>query len=261
MSGIVNWPNERITYEGGSINPLFISDILNADQNLIQAIIMLLGLPASGAEAFAILDGFTPISDTGFTGGICYMNGKLYICEDGLDINKYLVASETNEFNKLFGDNVVRPTYKIYYAVESNTQVADMPQFVGTMDEWRIGKLIDIKKTFKKYARNEITTTNGQTTADPESVYAPGLMTYHNFNLGRGNHTIKYYLNADTVNASIKVYIDTAATLKIYSSDEKELYSVTNSGGSAPATDLSFLLVRTTEDEDTWLLIENTTLL
>jgi hypothetical protein len=260
MSGIIKWPNERITYEGGSINPLFISDILNGDQNLIQAIIMLLGLPASGADAFAILDGFTPISDTGFTGGICYMNGKLYICEDGLDIDKYLVASETNEFNKLFGDNVVRATYKVYYAVESNTQVADMPQFTGTMDGWRIGKLIDINKTFKKAGESDVTTTNGDSEADPQSIYADAGMTYHNIILSRSQHTVKYYLNADTVNAVIKLYIDASATIYIYSSDNKQLYMIYNATGT-PATDLSFMLVKTNNENDTWILIENTTLL
>jgi hypothetical protein len=142
MSTKIRFPNTRLTQTGLG-NPLFVTDVENLTSNLLEAINMLLGLPASGATAFAILSGFTytPGGGGSYSAGIVYMNGLIYYFDDTggeLVEGKYLSPVPTDGNSKVFSDGNSYNTYRIYYAVSSNSQVGGMPQFTGTMDRYRL---------------------------------------------------------------------------------------------------------------------------
>jgi hypothetical protein len=132
MSTKIQFPNNRLTYTGKA-GPIFDTDIENLTQNLLQMVNILLGLPSNG---FAILQGFTYASGA-YSSGFVYMNGVIYYCT-GLVENKYLAPNPTGAFSKLHNDLVSRNTYTIYNAVQNDTAVGGMPQFVGNMDQYRI---------------------------------------------------------------------------------------------------------------------------
>ena len=83
MSAQIPFPNKRLP-QAGIGNPLFITDIENANEDLLEALLILYGLAAGD---FAILSGFN-YGAGAYTGGVVYMNGTIYRCVDGLLENK-----------------------------------------------------------------------------------------------------------------------------------------------------------------------------
>ena len=141
MSEKIDFPNNRLTAAGLG-KPIFGTDIQNSTENLLQAIYILLGLPSNG---FAILSGFTytPGTPGSYSSGIVYMNGQIYLCSAGLQEGKYLAPNVQDLFPKLHNpDGNSYPTYRVYYAVSSNSQVGGMPQFSGNMDQYRISSYL-----------------------------------------------------------------------------------------------------------------------
>jgi hypothetical protein len=147
MSTKIQFPNNRLT-ESGLGNPLFVTDVSNLTENLLEAINMLLGLASNG---FAILSGFT-YSGSAYSAGIVYMNGIIYYCSAGLNEGQYLSPVPTDVDSKLHSDGNSYNTYRIYYAVASNSQVGGMPQFTGNMDSYRFSM-----QKIKDYAASDAT--------------------------------------------------------------------------------------------------------
>jgi hypothetical protein len=144
MSAKIPWPNTRLTQTGLG-NPLFVTDPQNNTENILQAVNMLLGLPSNG---FAILSGFTytPGSPGSYSPGIVYMNGQIYLVTISLTENKYLAPDPTDIDPKQHSDGNSYNTYRVFYAVQSNSPVGGMPQFVGNMNQYRrsVENLINI---------------------------------------------------------------------------------------------------------------------
>jgi len=204
MSTKIQFPNTRLT-QAALGNPLFVTDVENLTSNLLEAINMLLGLPTSGATAFAILSGFEYDSEgASYSTGIVYMNGLIYYCATGLAETKYLAPAPTDGNSKVFSDGNSYNTYRIYYAVSSNSQVGGMPQFNGTMDQYRLsltamkGDTIEKvpvigtdlvaslpvftdtnKKLLTKSVADTLTALGTDTTNDPREIKTDAGITLH----------------------------------------------------------------------------------
>lgn len=120
-------------------NPIFVSDLVVLNKQLFTGLKLLLGLPDSGATAFAIISGmtYTPGSPGSYNSGFVYMNGNFYYFSGTLTENKYLKPDLRNSTPKKFQDGSTDNLYSDQYCITSDTQVADMPQFVGNMDQYR----------------------------------------------------------------------------------------------------------------------------
>ena len=72
MGSSINWPHKRKEYSGMN-NPRYVTDIVEATENLLSAMKAILGL---GDTDFAIISGFdyTAGSPGSYSPGICYMN-------------------------------------------------------------------------------------------------------------------------------------------------------------------------------------------
>lgn len=143
MSSQIPFPNKRLA-QAGIGNPLFVTDIENATEDLLEALATLYGFASNG---FAILSGFD-YGAGAYTGGIVYMNGVFYRCVAGLTENQYLTPDVQDVQNKIFSDANTYPTYRIYQAVASGAQWGGMPQFVGNMNSYRVS----IKKVYDTFA-------------------------------------------------------------------------------------------------------------
>lgn len=139
MSTQIPFPNKRLA-QAGIGNPLFVTDIENATEDLLEALAVLYGFASNG---FAILSGFD-YGAGAYTGGIVYMNGVFYRCVAGLTENQYLTPDVQDVDNKIFSDANTYPTYRIYQAVAAGAQWGGMPQFVGNMNSYRVS----IKKVY-----------------------------------------------------------------------------------------------------------------
>lgn len=139
MSSQIPFPNKRLA-QAGIGNPLFVTDIENATEDLLEALAVLYGFASNG---FAILSGFD-YGAGAYTGGIVYMNGVFYRCVAGLTENQYLTPDVQDVQNKIFSDANTYPTYRIYQAVAAGAQWGGMPQFVGNMNAYRVS----IKKVY-----------------------------------------------------------------------------------------------------------------
>jgi hypothetical protein len=137
MSTKIQSPNNRLTYTGKA-GPIFDTDIENLTQNLLEMVNVLLGLPSNG---FAILSGFAYGSGT-YGPGFVYMNGVIYYSAAVIAENKYLAPNPTDEFSKLHSDLISRYTYRVYLAIQSDTSVGGIPQFVGNMNAYRISSYL-----------------------------------------------------------------------------------------------------------------------
>jgi hypothetical protein len=161
MNTTINFPNVRLE-TAGTGNPIFVTDIMNACESALSVMESLLGLPSNG---FAIITGFV-YGGGAYTGGLVYMNGVFYWCTAGLTENKYLMPDNVDDFVKIYQDANTHATYKLFYAVESNTPVGGMPQFVGNMNAYRLnltvlkGAIAAAIVTAEAYTDSEITALN-----------------------------------------------------------------------------------------------------
>jgi hypothetical protein len=133
MGTKVSFPNTRLP-QATIGNPLFVTDIVNANEDLLESLAVIYGFASNG---FAILSGFDYGSGA-YTGGVVYMNGQFYKCVNGLSENKYLTPNVQDVYNKLFSDTNNYPTYRVYQAIESSSQWGGMPIFAGNMNQYRI---------------------------------------------------------------------------------------------------------------------------
>ena len=138
MSAKIPFPNIRLS-QAGIGNPLFVTDITNVTEDLMNSLGLLLGLPANG---FAILNGltYTPGSPGTYSTGYIYLSGSIYFFDGSvtpLHESQYLAPSLTDTDSKLHSDGNSYNTYRIYYALASNSPITDCPQFTGNMDAYR----------------------------------------------------------------------------------------------------------------------------
>jgi hypothetical protein len=125
--------NKRLEYSGVG-NPLFITDIVNANESLLTAMQSICGL---GATDFRIISGLE-YSTGAYSAGIIYYNGLFYNCLVGLVENKYLTISTSDIETKIYSDSSTHATYRCYYATQSNIQYGTIPVFTGDMNSYRL---------------------------------------------------------------------------------------------------------------------------
>jgi microcystin-dependent protein len=119
-------------------NPLFASDIVVLNKQLFTMCRMLLGLPTSGATAFAIISGmeYTAGGGGSYAPGWVYMNGNFYYSAVTLE-GKYLKPDIRDSALKTFPDTSIDYLYSDYYCITSDVAVDSMPQFTGSMNQYR----------------------------------------------------------------------------------------------------------------------------
>lgn len=132
----VQWPFVRLEYPGIG-NPRFVSDIVAANQAVLDA---LTGISGLGVTDFAIFSGFvyTPGSPGSYTAGIFYFNGGWYYMSTPFSENLYLTPSVTQIMSKPFDDTVSRFIYQVQYGVSTNVAAGNTPQFTGNMNQYRL---------------------------------------------------------------------------------------------------------------------------
>ena len=131
---ILQFPVIRKQYAGLE-NPLFVSDLLVANQVATDAVIAGLGLQATD---FAIITGLQYITGTPntYTAGIIYYNGSFYYVANSFAEGQSLLPTTTDTLPKAFGDSVVRNIYTLYQAAPDAAGVT--PVFSGNMNAYRI---------------------------------------------------------------------------------------------------------------------------
>lgn len=167
MGSQIKWPNKRLTVTGIG-NPLFVTDIENASEDLLEAFAAIYGFAAGD---FAIVSGFEYGSGS-YTGGIVYMNGTFYKCLNGLVENKYLAPDVQDVQNKIFQDANTYPTYRIYQAVQADAPWSGMPVFSGNMDAYRWSI-----KRLKDYAASIGVTAASDATSKANAAQAAAIST------------------------------------------------------------------------------------
>lgn len=127
---------ERVTYPGMD-NPIFVDDLLAADQAVLSAAAALTGLEATD---FAIISGFDFDGSTNYSAGVIWLYGQFYYCAGGCTTGQYLSGSVVAQLSEGFDDGNSRNIYSSFIATSSNAGGAGFsPQFAGSMDTYRAG--------------------------------------------------------------------------------------------------------------------------
>lgn len=148
-------------------NPLYVSDIVQANQAMLDAITAIAGLGASDFAIFGDLQYIEAISGPNYyTPGIFYLNGVWYYQPEAFDENEYLEPNITGELPYTFEDATIRDLYDINFgqAVGSSSP-STSPEFSGNMNAYRL----DLKTI-----SNQVNTLILQTTLQ---VIKPGAFT------------------------------------------------------------------------------------
>lgn len=122
MSNLLQFPNKRKTINSIG-NPIFVDDLVIAEENLQNAITQLIGQ----TTGFYILTGFTH-SQTVFTPGYFWADGQVYYSNNNVTLGKYLAPNPTDALSREFSDTNTYATYQVQYATESATQYSHWPQ-------------------------------------------------------------------------------------------------------------------------------------
>jgi hypothetical protein len=134
MATYINFPFVRKQYAGLQ-NPLFVSDILTANEEVRDGLIAALGLQPTD---FAIITGLNYVtgSPNSYTSGIIYFNGNFYFCGSTFAEGQALLPTIYDTLPKAFGDGNVRNTYTLYNAAPDASGTT--PVFSGNMNQYRI---------------------------------------------------------------------------------------------------------------------------
>lgn len=130
----IDFPNERIQVEG-TTNPLFITDISNANLSTLEGLKALTGL---GNSDFAIISGLVYDGISSYSAGIAYINGQFYFCKDGINEGEWLEVNDTDvNASNQYGDTAPRFTYTVHYCQGVGVDPSNgTPQFSGDMNEY-----------------------------------------------------------------------------------------------------------------------------
>lgn len=138
MSIINNFlaPFLRLQYAGKN-NPRYVSDIVAANQLVLDMVQNICGL---GSTDFAIFSGlvFTPGSPNTYTPGIFFLNGVWYYMPTAFNESLYLAPNIQNIMPVAFTDTVTRSIYQVNYGQSTNTIPGSSPQFTGNMNAYRL---------------------------------------------------------------------------------------------------------------------------
>lgn len=135
---LIPWPFSRKEYPGVG-NPRFVSDIVAANQAVIDAMKAITGL---GNSDFAIITGleFTPGTPNGtYAPGIFYLNGSFYYLGASFGEGLYLAPNPTDVLPQPFQDGISRLTYTLLSAISTSNPSGSTPIFNGAMNAYRIG--------------------------------------------------------------------------------------------------------------------------
>lgn len=140
---LLKWPFSRKQYPGIP-NPRFVSDIVAANEAVLDAMIALTGL---GPTDFAIISGFTysPALPGSYTGGIFYLSGTFYYQADNFNTGFYLSPIMVDTMPQAFGDGNARKIYTLQSSAISLAPVANCPAFAGDMNQYRLS--LKVNKT------------------------------------------------------------------------------------------------------------------
>jgi len=170
MSTKIAFPNNRLAQPALG-NPLFVSDVSNNTENLIQAMGILLGLDLTAG--FAILQGMV-FNGAAYGAGYVFMgngsvSGNIYYTA-GIAVNKYLNPTSTDIDLKIHSDGNNYNTYRVYNAISSDTQIGSFPQFVGNMNTYRLSTY-GLKSSLGGAAFLNVGTTAGTVAAGDDSRF------------------------------------------------------------------------------------------
>lgn len=135
---LIQWPFTRKEWPGFG-NPRFVSDIVAANEAVIDAIKVVTGL--TNAD-FAILSGldFTPGTPNGtYAPGWFYLNGEIYYMGASFSEGLYLAPNPTDIMPKPFSDGNSRNTYTLLTGISTSNPTGSTPIFSGNMNVNRIG--------------------------------------------------------------------------------------------------------------------------
>jgi hypothetical protein len=132
----IQWPFVRLEYAGIG-NPRFVSDIVAANQAVLDS---LAGIAGLGATDFAIFSGFTfiPGSPNKYSGGIFFFHGNWYYQATQFNELLYLTPAPQNIMSKPFSDSISRFIYKVQYSTTTSSAGGNTPQFSGNMNQYRL---------------------------------------------------------------------------------------------------------------------------
>lgn len=222
----ITWPFKRIEYNGMN-NPRYVTDIVSANEAVLDAIKSLSGLTDVD---FAIISGlaYTIGSPNTYQPGIFYLNGDFYIMEDSFTENLYLAPGVTELLPQPFEDGNNRTTYKVYYAVTTSNSSGSTPQFTGNMDSYRIGNwklksdittLQGVMATLKSAAFLEVGSTAGTVMAGDYTYSKATLDSSFANKADKSNVLLKdnttAYTPAGDYNPATKLYADQAQGFKL----------------------------------------------
>lgn len=126
---------ERVTYPGID-NPIFVDDLLAADQAVLTAAATLTDLRAPD---FAIINGLDFDGSTNYGAGVVWILGQFYFCA-GCTTGQFLSGTAVPQLSEGFDDGNSRNIYSSFLATASNAGGAGFsPQFAGSMDTYRAG--------------------------------------------------------------------------------------------------------------------------
>lgn len=141
MSDLIQFPFTRAIYPGID-NPVWVSDILAANQGMLTGLLTLLNLPNPG---FAIVSGMAYTSGTpsGTYGpGIFVLNGQWYNITTTSSDGQYLTGTTQGVMPEGFDNGTSNPIYTIQVgsAVGSNSGTGPFsPVLAGGMTAYRVG--------------------------------------------------------------------------------------------------------------------------
>ena len=132
---LIQWPFKRKEYTGIA-NPRYVSDVVSANEAIIDAIQSISGLSNPG---FAIISGlvYDPVGLT-YSTGIFYLNGAFYYSPAAFAVNLYLTGSTVDINSSPFPDSTSRPIYTTFVGGTSSSPTGASPQFTGNMNQYRI---------------------------------------------------------------------------------------------------------------------------
>ncbi len=121
-------------------NPLYVSDIVQANQGMLDLASALAGLGPTDFAIFGGLQYMVAISGSNFyTPGYFYLNGIWYYQPIDFDENEFLEPNITGELPYTFEDATERNLYDINFgkAVGSSSP-STSPEFIGNMNAYRL---------------------------------------------------------------------------------------------------------------------------
>jgi len=135
----IQYPNKRIQNPDLSISdPIFITDIVNANSLVLNTLTTLLG----GADQpyFAVLSGMNYNTNTQlYTAGYVLINGQIYYVPAGFAYGKYTNPVITPSYPVVASDGNSYNSYNLYTCTQSDTQPnPNIPVLAGDLVSYRL---------------------------------------------------------------------------------------------------------------------------